>query len=130
MKNLLESEYLLSDPRVVLVAEKMGINLRYKCEICPVQRLPRDANSVDPAQCEYCTGNIISGSLADAAEAMRDKLCPHDDRWAWELKLIDMLKESIGVRANSSYALRHATATQRIVAAVVVWEAQNAPPAA
>jgi len=64
--------------------------------------------------------NDLFGNLKD--RAMRDKLCPHDDRWAWELKLTDMLKESIGVRANSSYALRHATATQRIVATVLVWE--------
>ena len=134
MKHLLESKDLLSELRVQkvywLMVKKSRFGPHHIIAGQTCSKCKKPLREVGEGNCPVA--DSIPGSLADVAEIMRDKLCPEDDRWAWEWQLINILTESIGVRANSSYALRHATATQRIVAAVLIsenickaWEAKK-----
>jgi len=65
----------------------------------------------------------ISGSTADVAFQMRDALRPEDERWTWEGHLTAISHARLSMTVLTSYSLRHASADDWIIAAVLTWEA-------
>jgi len=127
MKHLLESKDLLSELRVKnvywLMVKKSRFGPHHIIAGQTCSKCKKPLGEIGEGNC--LVPDSIPGSLADVAEVMRDKLCPEDDRWAWEWQLENICRESVNSNVNASYALRHATATQRIVAAVLIWETKK-----
>ena len=123
IQELLACDDLLKHEKIVAAAEGLGI----ETATCTINRGPCNAclEKWNKTSGGWCGKVFIPGSLADVAEEMRDALCPEDLRWIWERILGEICRPMLlSPTASNSYALRHSSAKERIVATTAAyWEA-------